>query len=61
MAFQWTPLPHYFDKIQVLEFQIWVEIIGYGKKDGRGGLIKRQNRKIKNLTSRSHFISKTQI
>lgn len=57
MAFQWTPLPHYFDKIQVLEFQIWVGNIGYVKKDGRGALIKRQNRI---LTSRSHFIIKTQ-
>jgi hypothetical protein len=31
----------------ILEYQIWVGKIGYGKKDGRGGLIKRQNRKIK--------------
>ena len=43
MAFQlqWTPLSHYFDKIHVLEFQIWVKIIGYVKNDGRGAPIKR--------------------
>ena len=32
---------HYFDKIHVLEFQIWVKIIGYVKNDGRGAPIKR--------------------
>ena len=41
----------------ILEFQIWVKNIRSVKKDGRGALIKRQNRI---LTSRRHFIIKTQ-